>query len=330
MNARKVGHILAVDHASISDPSEVETWTLDALGNQLEVSSPSAGIVDYTYNAQNEITASSYGGYSYDPNGNLLTNASDWNDYLYDAWNRNVGDADGGGASPIFGHGMSDSEQYDYDALGRRIYNAATGQDIYYDGTQRIEDVVTSVWASETADSSPDVNEYVWSEAYPNALVERDAVNLLAYGGGPPFTNYGSTRLYATQDANWNTTALIDTSGDVVERYQYDPYGQVTYLDSSFTPLATQASNYNWVYLFQGGVLDNDNLYWFEHRDENPALGNWSEQDPAGYVDGADGYQFAQSSPSDEVDPLGLASSPALPNPGGNWGSINPNTGQPN
>jgi len=82
----------------------------------------------------------------------------------------------------------------------------------------------------------------------------------------------------------------------------------VTYLDSSFTPLETQASNLDWVYLFQGGVLDNDNLYWFEHRDENPATGNWDEQDPAGarYVDGANLYQAFDSTPVKKTDSSGM------------------------
>jgi len=202
-----------------------------------------------------------------------------------------------------------------YDALGRRIYNAATGQDIYYDGWQRIEDAVTSAEPSETSDGPADVNQYVWSPAYQNALIERDSLDVMSYGGGLYTETLGQQRLYATQDANWNTTALIDTSGDVLERYQYEPYGQVTYLDSSFTPLETQASNYGWVYLFQGGVLDNNNLYWFEHRDENPATGQWDEQDPAGYINGADTYQFAGSSPVGVVDPLGLDSEGAVAGP---------------
>ncbi len=35
--------------------------------------------------------------------------------------------------------------------------------------------------------------------------------------------------------ANWDVTALVDTSGDVVERYQYTPYGEVTVLHGNPT-----------------------------------------------------------------------------------------------
>jgi hypothetical protein len=37
-------------------------------------------------------------------------------------------------------------------------------------------------------------------------------------------------RLYVQQDANYNVTALVDTTGAVAERYAYDPYGSVTVL----------------------------------------------------------------------------------------------------
>ena len=92
-------------------PSETETWTLDALGNQLAVTVN--GTTTYnTYNAQNELVENGSNTLAYDANGNLLTNSSDWNNYLYDAWNRSVGDAYGGGASPISSDGLSGSVQY--------------------------------------------------------------------------------------------------------------------------------------------------------------------------------------------------------------------------
>jgi len=34
-------------------------------------------------------------------------------------------------------------------------------------------------------------------------------------------------RLYASQDANWNVTALTDLTGRVIERYWYSPYGEL-------------------------------------------------------------------------------------------------------
>ena len=41
-------------------------------------------------------------------------------------------------------------------------------------------------------------------------------------------------RLYAQQDANGNVTALVNTSGNVVERYVYDPYGRFDVKDANW------------------------------------------------------------------------------------------------
>jgi hypothetical protein len=40
--------------------------------------------------------------------------------------------------------------------------------------------------------------------------------------------------LWVVQDANFNVTAVVDDSGNVVERYVYDPFGQATVLDAEW------------------------------------------------------------------------------------------------
>ena len=88
-------------------------------------------------------------------------------------------------------------------------------------------------------------HEYVWSLAYVNALVARDD-----YQDGERVQ-----QLSAQQDANFDTTALVDAAtGTVVERFVYDPYGAVTVLVAAGTPVAGSA--YKWQYLFRGGRLD--------------------------------------------------------------------------
>lgn len=50
---------------------------------------------------------------------------------------------------------------------------------------------------------------------------------------------------------NYNTVALVSGSGQVVERYSFDPFGAATVYDGNFN-VRSGGSNYNWVYLFQG------------------------------------------------------------------------------
>jgi hypothetical protein len=61
-------------------------------------------------------------------------------------------------------------------------------------------------------------------------------------------------RLYVQQDANWNVTAVTNTSGAVQERYIYDVYGTATRLTATWTAAGTDTIRFN--YLDQGGRFD--------------------------------------------------------------------------
>jgi RHS repeat-associated protein len=51
----------------------------------------------------------------------------------------------------------------------------------------------------------------------------------------------------------------------------------------------------------------NPSFSWHYARDRNydPTLGRWINQDPAGYINGANTYQFVMSNPVNAVDPSG-------------------------
>ena len=60
-------------------------------------------------------------------------------------------------------------------------------------------------------------------------------------------------------------------------------------------------------HLYQGLTLDAvTGLYYERNRDYSPSPGRWMEQDPAHYINGANTYQFVDSSPVGNVDPGGL------------------------
>jgi len=80
-------------------------------------------------------------------------------------------------------------------------------------------------------------------------------------------------RQYVETDANDDVTSILDTSGNVQERYMYDPYGAVTVLTPTRT-VRSGGSSYGWVYLFQGGRYDSPSMtFGFEHRVYSPRLG---------------------------------------------------------
>src|SRR5690606_4739035 len=78
-----------------------------------------------------------------------------------------------------------------------------------------------------TEDPDP-INQYVWHPYYVDALAYRQ------YDSNVDGTV--DAEYYYLQDANFNVTAVLNGSGTVVERYAYSPYGEVTFLNASYTP----------------------------------------------------------------------------------------------
>src|SRR5262249_52803151 len=105
---------------------------------------------------------------------------------------------------------------------------------------------------------------------------------------------------------NFNVVGLVDTSGNVVERFAYDAFGVFSVLTPTWTSRAS--SSYDWVYLHQGGRWDADGgVYSFRHREYSPKLGRWMQNDPIGFAGGdADLYRFVGNDPTNLTDPSGL------------------------
>jgi RHS repeat-associated protein len=167
----------------------------------------------------------------------------------------------------------------------------------------------------ETRANGTVTSQSVWGLDYVNDLVAYDT-NAASGSLGISGSGLGQ-RLYAQHDANYDVTSLTDTTGTVVERYMYDPYGNVTVLnpDGTVRGDGTLASSHFGVpNLFQGMRYDSvTGLYQTPNRDLSPATGTWMEQDPAGYVDGSDLFQFVGSNPLSYVDPSGLQPPPTQP-----------------
>jgi hypothetical protein len=62
--------------------------------------------------------------------------------------------------------------------------------------------------------------------------------------------------IYYLNDANFNVVALANTSGAVIERYAYSPYGEINILDDDYDPDSDGASDVGNELLFQGLRFD--------------------------------------------------------------------------
>ena len=148
----------------------------------------------------------------------------------YDAWNRLVEAKDG---ETVIG-------VYEYDGLNRRVKRHVDSQApgspngvdaylhyFYNSAWQVLETRDTTTESDQPENLQPDW-QYVWSRRYIDAPVLRDK-NTDADG------LCDDERLYYLGDANFNVTTLVDTAGDAVERYLYDPYGKATIYDGSWS-----------------------------------------------------------------------------------------------
>jgi RHS repeat-associated protein len=113
------------------------------------------------------------------------------------------------------------------------------------------------------------------------------------------------------QDANFNVTAVVENDGDVVERYQYSPYGQVTFLDDEFDPIGTSAIGNTHLYTGrerdpETGLQLNRNRFYAAH------LGRWVNRDPIGYRGGNESVPVCSRTPDESIRSL-RSSRPGCP-----------------
>ena len=292
---------MATNNQSITTPSTLslnsESWTSNPLGDSKQVTIDGTAQVR-EYNSQNELIKQQDATPAYDKNGNEIADGQG-DTFIYDAWNRLVQEK----SSQEKNSQGTVVASYTYDALGRRIQMTEGGPttDLYYSMQGQVLEE-----RQETPQGQPVSAQYVWSPVYVNALVLRD----------DQFSNgKAAQRLYALQDANCNVTALVGkvttpsgTQWQVVERYAYDPYGQMLIMNPDWTlrqaPGIGCVSNFNWHYLFQGGYYDYvTGLYHIGARDYSRTQQRWLQQDPLGYRAGdADLYRFVGNNPVNHTD----------------------------
>ena len=142
--------------------------------------------------------------------------------FTYDAWNR-LASVKRAFRDPenqnTLQYGSTVSSM-SYDGLDRRIAKSVTNcgdwsftYDYYHDGRRVLE---------ERNGASGVIKRFIYGTQYQDEVVRID-VNV------DPSTNEGSyVNRYVVQDANYNVIALADSTGQLVERYEYTPYGERT------------------------------------------------------------------------------------------------------
>ncbi len=108
-----------------------------------------------------------------------------------------------------------------------------------------------------------------------------------------------SGSVYYHADQGGNITLLTDSSGDVVARYLYDPFGTVLGKWGAMADVNTMQFS-------SMPRHANSGLSLYAFRAYDPSLQRWTQRDPIGEMGGINLYGFVGNDPANQVDPFGL------------------------
>jgi RHS repeat-associated protein len=280
----------------------------DALGRVTSLNTL-AGAFTYAYDANDQLTSATAPGgrqvtYQYDGAGNriLVSDTGTNSGYVANALNQYV---------------TAGSAQFQYDADGNRISKTdSSGTTTYvYDDQDRLVSLVspTGTWQYEynalgqrtAVTQNGQRMDYLWDPAALSFIVSEYQSNSLVahYVYGMDMTSRvdaSGRSAYYDFDGSANTADLTDPSGALLDSYSYLPFGE---------KLAQTGAYPNpFTFVGQSGVADEgEGLYFMRNRWYDPAVGSFTQTDPAG-IGAGDGnlYRYAQNRPITDSDPLGL------------------------
>ena len=217
-------------------------------------------------NAANRIAQVGQSSYTFDAEGQTIGKSTGQGAYGFE-W-----DARGRLIRAALPSGQAVS--YGYDALGRRSSRVENGvlTNIVYDGANTILDIA----------SNGTTIDYINGQGVDQRLRQTVA---------------GNGKQFFLQDHLGGTTALADISGSLLERTQYEAYGEN--IGSLFTR-----------YGFTGRERDAVSmLMYYRARWFDPQQGRFFSEDPIGFSSNdVNLYQYARNSPINFSDPTGLFS----------------------
>ena len=180
-----------------------------------------------------------------------------------------------------------------YDAKSRRIATTANGATTLYlyDGFNCI--------AEYTGDSLAITR--LWGMDLTGSMQGAGGVGGLLCES--QISNSQISNHFPTYDGNGNVSEYLNSTGQVIAHFEYDPFGNI--VKESYAS-GFDASSFT--YKFSTKPLDlTTGLYYYTYRYYDPMTGRWPSRDPIGERGGVNLYGFVKNEGTNLVDPLGQA-----------------------
>ncbi len=311
------GHAITTK-IDLPNTDSFKNYSLDALGNwessaSIESEEEDPVLEKRNHNLLNQITRRKVGeedwvDFVYDKNGNLRDDGERL--MTYDALNRliKVEKKMTSPTPPVL------VAEYTYNAMTFRTLKTVTNGGLTGDvpnGTTRY--LYNASWQvmeerSLNVSTWTPTKQNVWGQ-YIDELIQLKL--LVATGPQSPQLPIGD--YYPLQDLLYRTQALINSSGTIVEAYDYDAYGNTIIFKAPGTGgnwMASDALQASWGannVLWCGYINSSESCFYYtRERYFLPRIANWISQDPI-LSESNNLYQYCGADPINFSDPSGLA-----------------------
>ena len=184
---------------------------------------------------------------------------------------------------------------YQWDALNRLIrityYPSTAFTTFAYDGLSRR----TQIAEYNSSHALTSTKNYLWVGS--EIAEERDTSNNVTKQFFPQGEQQAGMNYYYTRDHLGSVREMLNSSGTIVARYSYDPYGRTTLLSGSNVATKQYAGYY---------AHQASGLYLTKYRAYDPNTARWLSRDPIAERGGINLYEYVGDNPINLLDQLGL------------------------